>query len=94
MEVDPRHGDGKRLNEHEITVEELWEHLFPEPGYLATLTGEQGDNPNELEKIDQKLWHYPEDLDKAAAYLTEHANEGRDAYFGGAPIPHRHQSQS
>lgn len=69
-------------------VLKLWDHLFGElaGGYLVTFTGKQSERPearpNELDDTAQRSWSWPEDREKAAAYLQAESDKGRDAYFG------------
>ncbi len=66
----------------------LWDHLFGEleGRYLVTFTGKQSEHPdaraNELDDTAQESWRWPEDRERAAAYLEAESERGRDAYFG------------
>src|ERR671921_247388 len=66
----------------------LWDHLFGEleGRYLVTFTGKQSERPdartNELDDTAQESWRWPEDRERAAAYLEAESERGRDAYFG------------
>jgi len=73
-------------DEHAERIAELWTHLFEDlKGYLVTFTGEQSSRPevrpNELDEPCQRSWSWPEEKDKAAAYLLGQSDAGRDAYF-------------
>ena len=67
----------------------LWEVLFgDQTGYLKTFTGEQArfSNPsarqNELTRVANRTWRYPEQAPPAAAYLIRQSNMRKDSYFG------------
>jgi hypothetical protein len=67
----------------------LWEVLFEnQAAYLNTFTGQQArfENPdaraNELVRVVNKTWRFPEQAEEAAAYLHRESHRRRDAYFG------------
>jgi hypothetical protein len=65
------------------TTLELWDHLFENlEGYLVTFTGKQSRQRNELDDTKQRSWRWPAEREKAAAYLEDESEQGRDAYFG------------
>src|SRR5215211_6402148 len=67
----------------------LSEHIFGEAeGWLCTFTARQARlvypnaRANELVEIEQLTHPYPHDISRAAAYLREQDELGRDCYFG------------
>jgi hypothetical protein len=67
----------------------LWEVLFEnQAAYLNTFTGQQArfEDPsaraNELARVVNKTWRFPEQAEEAAAYLHRESRRRRDAYFG------------
>ncbi len=67
----------------------LWDALFEDQvGYLKTFTGEQtrfsnpGARPNELTRVSNRTWKFPEKAAAAAAYLEQQSKMRQDAYFG------------
>ncbi|MDP9477331.1 MAG: RepB family DNA primase [Actinomycetota bacterium] len=67
----------------------LWEILFEDQAaYFNTFTGQQArfTNPaaraNELARVVNKTWKFPEQAEEAAAYLLRESQRRRDAYFG------------
>ena len=80
--------DTRRTEETRGTLR-LWEVLFgDQTGYLKTFTGEQArfSNPNarqnELTRVSNRTWRYPEGASAAAAYLVKQSKMRQDAYFG------------
>ena len=69
--------------------EALLAHMFGEDtGFLVTFTAEQArfrrpdGRPNELACTRQLSWRYPEQAQRAAAYLIDQAQLARDTYIG------------
>jgi len=69
--------------------ETLFGHVLDEDdGFLVTFTGQQARftrpdaRPNELARIVQRSWRYPDEAQQAADYLVDEAQSERDAYFG------------
>jgi hypothetical protein len=69
--------------------EAFFGHIFGEDtGFLVTFTGQQArlrrpDAPaNELEDTRQRYWRYPDEAERAAAYLLGETQRRRDAYLG------------
>jgi hypothetical protein len=77
------------LYQQSARPEALFGHVFGEDaGFLVTFTGQQArlrrpDAPaNELESTRQRYWRYPDETERAAAYLLGEAQKQRDAYLG------------
>ena len=79
---------GQTATSNTEPILKLWDHLFGEleGGYLVTFTGKQSERPNAkpnmLDDTAQRSWNWPEDRERAAAYLEDESERGRDAYFG------------
>jgi hypothetical protein len=72
-----------------IRPESLFWHLFGEDkGFLVTLTGTQARlrradaRHNELTRICQRSWRYPDEAQQAGDYLVDEAQLERDTYIG------------
>ena len=69
---------------------ELWGNVLfkDQAGYLNTFTGQQARftnpdaRPNELARVINKTWKFPEQAEEAAEYLKQESDRRRDAYFG------------